>query len=245
MESHDYQAQDVRSLRSFKDVYLIDFVKQPLKSIKDYEHTFNIVLQSSMREYLSNFIVLMPADWPGQYFPRQLVYQKASQATAASNVSQGSYRHLLTTLGPLRVLVDLNADENVVLSYMPFMRLVSESVFPGRKLADKPKAWRIQFLLEIIYGGWTLVRTVVKAVFSQVKDVQYGILLKILDNYIPLTLCSYSILFKLNHFDDYFCSVFRLWIMFFLLPQETLQQSSIVLAEQHFILEVKWLQRYL
>ena len=217
MESHDYQAQDVRSLHTFKDVYLIDFVKQPLKSIKDYEHAFNIVLQSSMREYLSNFIVLMPADWPGQYFPRQLVYQKASQATAASNVSQGSCRHPLTsvipTLGPLHV--DLNADENVVLSYMPFMRLVYESVFPGRKLADKPKAWRIQFLLEIIYGGWTLVRTVVKAVFSQVKDVQYGILLNILDNYIPLTLCSYSILFKLNHFDDYFCSVFRLWIMFF------------------------------
>ena len=144
------------------------------------------------------------------------MYQKASQATAASNVSQGSCRHPLTlvipTLGPLHV--DLNDDENVVLSYMPFIRLVYESVFPGRKLADKPKAWLIQFLLEIIYGGWTLVRTVVKVVFSQVKDVQYGILLNILYN-IPLTLCSYSILFKLNHFDDYFCSVFRLWIMVF------------------------------
>ncbi|KAJ7387355.1 hypothetical protein OS493_004346 [Desmophyllum pertusum] len=40
-------------------------------------------------------------------------------------------------------------------------------------------------------------------------------LLNILDNYIPLALCSYSILFKLNCFDDYFCSIFRLWIMFF------------------------------
>lgn len=98
---------------------------------------------------------------------------------------------------------------------MPFMRLIYESVFPGKKLADKPKPWRIQFLLELTYGGWTLVRTVVKSVFSRVKDLQYGILVNLLDNYIPLTLCSYSILFKLNRLDDYYFSIFRLWIMFF------------------------------
>ena len=82
-------------------------------------------------------------------------------------------------------------------------------------LADKPKPWRIQFLLEVIYGGWTMVTTVVKTVFSRVTDVQYGVLLNLFDNYVPLALCSYSVLFKLNRFDDYFSSIFRLWIMFF------------------------------
>ena len=171
METHDYQSQDTRSLRSFKDVYLIDFINQPLKSLKNYDHACNVVLQSSMRDYLSKFIVIMPADWPGQYFTRQLVYQKASQATTASNVSQGSHCHPLTsvvpTLGPLHV--DLNADEDIVLAVMPFMKLVYESVFPGRKLADKPKPWRIQFLLELIYGGWMLVRTVVKLCSLRLK----------------------------------------------------------------------------
>ena len=76
-----------------------------------------------------------------------------------------------------------------------------------------------------------LVRTVVKSVFSRVKDLQYGILVNLLDNYILLTLCSYSILFKLNRLDDYYFSIFRLWIMFFLLSQEKLQQGSTVLAE--------------
>ena len=71
-----------------------------------------------------------------------------------------------------------------------------------------------------------MVRTVVKSVFSKVKDVQYGVLLNLLNNYIPLALCSYSILFKLNHFDDHFCSIFRLW-MFFSLPLEKLQQSPL------------------
>ena len=60
-----------------------------------------------------------------------------------------------------------------------------------------------------------LVRTVVKSVFSRVKDLQYGILVNLLDNYILLTLCSYSILFKLNCLDEYYFSIFRLWIMFF------------------------------
>ena len=38
MESHNYQGAS--SLRSFKDVYLIDFVKLPLKSKKNYEDAF-------------------------------------------------------------------------------------------------------------------------------------------------------------------------------------------------------------
>ena len=98
---------------------------------------------------------------------------------------------------------------DIVVGYLPFMRLVYESVFPGKKLADKPKPWRIKFLLELIYGGWTLVRTVVKSVFCKVKDVLYGILLNVLDNYIPLALSVTAFLFKWNRFDDYFCSIFK------------------------------------
>ena len=96
----------------------------------------------------------MPAHWPGQFFPRQIVYQKVSQATenARSTVPQASSRHplcsVIPTLGPLHV--DLNADEDVVLDYMPFVRLVHESLFLGKKLADKPNPWRVQFLLEVI-----------------------------------------------------------------------------------------------
>ena len=55
--------------------------------------------------------------------------------------------------------MDLNADQDIVLGYMPFMHLIYESVFPGKKLADKTKPWHIQFFLELTYGGWTLVRT--------------------------------------------------------------------------------------
>ena len=79
-------------------------------------------------------------------------------------------------MGPLHV--DLNADEDIVTNFLPFLRFVYESIFPGKKLADK----RIQFLLEVIYGGWTLVRNVLRTVFHQSKDLQYGTLLNLLDN---------------------------------------------------------------
>ena len=68
MEAHDYQALNLQSFSSFKDVYLVDFLKLPLKSTNDYNDAFDIVLQISMGEYLSNDVVLTPADWPGQLF---------------------------------------------------------------------------------------------------------------------------------------------------------------------------------
>ena len=144
METHDYQDLDSHSLHSFKDVFLIDFVNLPLKSRKDYDVASDIVLQTTMREYLSNYVVPMPADWPGQFFRRQIVYQKVSQgtATASSTVPQGSSPHplcsVIPTLGPLHV--NLNADEDIVLGYMPFMRLVYESLFSGKKTCRQAKA---------------------------------------------------------------------------------------------------------
>ena len=87
----------------------------------------------------------MPADWPGQFFPRQIVYQKARQGTSISTVPQGSSTHpraVIATLGPTHV--DLNGDDDIVLGYMPFTRLFYESLFPGKNLADKPKPWRIK-----------------------------------------------------------------------------------------------------
>ena len=104
MEAHNYQVINLQSLRSFKDFYLANFLKLPLKSGKDYNDAFDIVLQTSMREYLSNYVVLMPADWPGQFFPRQIVYQKARQATSISTVPQGSSTHPLCCHSHFRAL---------------------------------------------------------------------------------------------------------------------------------------------
>lgn len=126
---------------------------------------------------------------------------------------------VITTWRPLHV--DLNAHEDIVIAFLPFMRIAHESVFPGKKLADKSKLWHVKFLLQLLYGGWMLVRTVFKSCFSLVKNIQYSIVLNILDNYIPLALNSYSILFKTNLVNNYF-SPFSGCGLCFLFPQEEL-----------------------
>ena len=133
---------------------------------------------------------------------------------------------LVPCRGPLHV--DLNADEDIVTNILPFLRFVYESIFPGKKLAGKPKPWQTQFLLEVTYGGWTLIRSAAQTVFHQSKDLQYGTLLNLLDNYIPLALASYNILFKLNRLDDYFYSIFRLWVMFFCFRRRHYNKSPLI-----------------
>ena len=73
-----------------------------------------------------------------------------------------------------------------------------EKVFVGSKLADKPKPWRVTVIFEIVYGGWTLIRLKVLKKFRNYKSVPYGMLITLLDNYLPLSLSIYAVTFKLN-----------------------------------------------
>ena len=95
-------------------------------------------------------------------------------------------------IGPLHI--DLNSDEDLVLNYIPLLKQVYEAVLKGKKLADHPKPWRIQFILEIVYGGWTLIRRTVKAVFHNCKDMQY---------------------LTCNTLLDYFSSIIRIWVVMY------------------------------
>ena len=40
------------------------------------------------------------------------------------------------------------------------------------KLAKKPQAWGVSLLLEVLYGGWTLVRESILSVFCFCKDIE-------------------------------------------------------------------------
>ena len=64
--------------------------------------------------------------------------------------------------------------------------------------------------------------------FRQFKDPQYGTLLNLLDNYIPLVLSIYSISFKLNHFSEYFRAIIRIWIMFICLQRRHYNKAPLV-----------------
>ena len=83
-------------------------------------------------------------------------------------------------------------------------------------------------LLEIVYGGWTLIRETVMKKFWRFKDPEYGTLFNLLDNYIPLVLSIYSISFKLNNSSEYFRAMIRIWIMFTCLKRRHYNKAPLV-----------------
>ncbi|PFX18854.1 hypothetical protein AWC38_SpisGene16764 [Stylophora pistillata] len=83
--------------------------------------------------------------------------------------SQPSILSIVPTIGPLHI--SLNSREHIVNSYHPFFKKIYETIFPRSKLADNPKPWRVSLILEIVYGGWTLIPHNVMAKFSRFKDV--------------------------------------------------------------------------
>jgi hypothetical protein len=52
------------------------------------------------------------------------------------------------------------------MSFKPFFKKVYCRFFPGCTLAETPKPWGINLILEIVYGGWTLIRERTKALFQ-------------------------------------------------------------------------------
>ena len=132
-------------------------------------------------------------------------------ATATDDQQSPESRNPLPLLSIIPVLgflhISLNSQENFLTMYHPFMKFLYEQIFPHCKLADKPMPWRQTLIPELIYGGWTLIRTAVITTFASCKDPEYGALLYLLDNYLPLVLAIYSVVFKSNTFLDYFNSV--------------------------------------
>ena len=89
-------------------------------------------------------------------------------------------------------------------------------IFPNHKpVAEKPQPWRIYFMLEVIYGGWTKIRETVLTTFKDCKNVRYATLINLLENYIPLVLSIYGVIFRTNNFKQYFHAMFRVWILFY------------------------------
>ena len=178
---------------------LVDSIEMPLKSCEDVLTAVNKMLSSGLQLYLDNFISPFVGDWPMQFYIRRLVYSDAPSLPAA-------LQSVVPMIGPLHI--SLNARECVLLIFHEIFADLYSFLFEEKaKLAKKPKAWRISLLLEVIYGGWTLIRDTILSVFEKCKNIEYLTLVNLLDNYVPLVLSVYSIVFKCNSYDPYCQSV--------------------------------------
>jgi len=120
--------------------------------------------------------------------------------------------HLIPFLGPLHV--SLNSRESVFLVFWSFFNQLYLAIFDAKKkLAAKPKPWRINLLMYLANSGWKLIKNIVIARFGNTKLTGYRAFFDLLDNLVPATLDIYTVLFRNNKFDEYVDTIFRLWCM--------------------------------
>ena len=142
--------------------------------------------------------------------------------TSFTNVNQAA----VPMIGPLHIA--LNAKEDIMQNFHGFFKFMYEHIFPKSKLADKPRPWRTAFLLEVTYGGWTLIRSKVKQIFRKCRHPLYGIFLNLLDSYLPLVLSMYSVSFRLNNFEQYYETMILVWIMFYCFRRHHYDKAPLV-----------------
>ena len=246
LEEHSYcDESEVTLMRTMEDLHLIDFVELQLKSKDGLAKAYEIALSSGLAAYLQKFMVIQPGDWPCQFYCRQLVYECLAQhqksilssecPTENSNptIQQiPAMASLVPTMGPLHI--SLNSREDIFKTFQPFFQQVYKYMFPNSKLAASPKPWRINLILETVYGGWTLIRKQIREKFQNSKDMQYGTLFNLLENYIPLVLTIYTVTFKRNKFNEYFNAMIRIWVMFLCLKCCHYNKAPLVLVIKQF-----------
>eukprot|EP00112_Aurelia_sp_Birch-Aquarium-sp1_P021037 Seg5563.2 transcript_id=Seg5563.2/GoldUCD/mRNA.D3Y31 product="hypothetical protein" protein_id=Seg5563.2/GoldUCD/D3Y31 len=148
---HDYQHEEIREMRSMKGCKLVDILELPLKSYDAFLEALSHMMGNGLSEYLDEFCVPFIGDWPAQFHVRQIIYSNAENLPVQR-------KNIVPLLGPLHI--SLNARECVVMNFHVIFEELYKFLFGERaKLAKKPRPYRISFLLEVLYGGWSLIRS--------------------------------------------------------------------------------------
>uniref|UniRef100_U9UZM9 Uncharacterized protein n=1 Tax=Rhizophagus irregularis (strain DAOM 181602 / DAOM 197198 / MUCL 43194) TaxID=747089 RepID=U9UZM9_RHIID len=196
--------------RSMNGLQLIGLKEQNLHSMQDYLKALQIILAINKKtKHLENQVAPIVADWPGQLFIRKALthlHMSGLQSAIPQEI-----KSFIPMLGPLHL--SLNSREHVMIIYYSFFEQMFHFVFGERKkLAKKPKPWRINLLLELARSGWLKIKNKIMQKFdSTCKDVEYRTAIDLLDNLIPATLDVYAILFRSGSFEKYVETVFRIW----------------------------------
>jgi hypothetical protein len=113
-------------------------------------------------------------------------------------------------------------------------------IFGERKpLAQKPKPWRINLLLEISRSAWQEISPEVEAKFGSLcKDAEYLALKDLLDNMIPTVLDVYAVFFRSGDFNAYLESCFRVWTIFLRFRRRNYTKAPLMFLSDIFYWEL-------
>eukprot|EP00733_Pompholyxophrys_punicea_P000894 Pompholyxophrys_punicea_v1_NODE_355_length_2174_cov_4.135849.p1 type:complete len:456 gc:universal NODE_355_length_2174_cov_4.135849:1378-11(-) len=120
------------------------------------------------------------------------------------------FEQIISIIGPLHV--SLNVREMIVVKFVSELWIkFYRSIFgQNKKLAKKPKPWRITLILELARGGWLKVRNDIRHAFGNCCDPEYAFMINLLDDLVPASLDIYSTYYRSNDFLGFLHCLLRL-----------------------------------
>jgi hypothetical protein len=101
-------------------------------------------------------------------------------------------------------------------------------------LAQKPKPTIINLILNLTFYGWKNIRNLVINRFKNIKDIEYLMMIDLLDNSLPLTLDIYAKLFRCGFFEGYLESIIKIWILFQRLQRHNYNKAPLIFLSDVF-----------
>eukprot|EP00733_Pompholyxophrys_punicea_P001053 Pompholyxophrys_punicea_v1_NODE_442_length_1962_cov_11.878343.p1 type:complete len:191 gc:universal NODE_442_length_1962_cov_11.878343:1306-1878(+) len=104
----------------------------------------------------------------------------------------------VSIIGPLHV--SLNTREMVVIKFVQVIwsKFYQHIFGENKKLAKRPKPWRIALILQLAQGGWSLIRQAVVDFFQDCSDPEYAFVLNLLEELVPASMDVYATFFRGN-----------------------------------------------
>jgi hypothetical protein len=151
IHSYDDRIEQRKTDRSMENTKLVDLKEGPLHSTDDYVKALRHMMNArEISAYLETQVLVAPMDYPGQRNVRRAINHHIHAGDLSGIPEQ--ILHIVPMIGPLHV--SLNSRETVFLLNYQFVDKFFHEVFGHRKiLAKKPKAYKINLLLELASQG--------------------------------------------------------------------------------------------
>ena len=233
--NYDGHIQNQQELRSMKNSKLVDFILHSLHNTKDYIESANILFKVfekiERQDYLNDFVIPTICDWPGQVNLRRAISLRLKNGDKSGISSQ--ILSLIPMIGPLHI--SLNSRETLFQIYHFFFEMIYHNLFGENKiLAQKPKPTIINLILNLTFYGWKNIRNLVINRFKNIKDIEYLMMIDLLDNSLPLTLDIYAKLFRCGFFEGYLESIIKIWILFQRLQRHNYNKAPLIFLSDVF-----------
>ena len=183
-----YSNAEYAELSTLKRCHLLDEKEQTLHSLSDYKNTVQrmFTINPVLEQYSRSFALPAPGDWWSWYFVKKIV------AEAKGNIHAKEWA-LIPEMGPFHI--HLNFCEQIQDYYHFIFAEMYHQVF-GKVLPKKPKCWKTEYCLHIMFLGWVMVREDILEFFKDSKDHEVILLFYLLEELLPIAFYFYTTVFR-------------------------------------------------